>query len=229
MHTGRGTIRQIRLDILGQAQAWIDCDAALLPNPGQYLLGRSLEDKDAPLATCLFPTELPGTGFWTAAPLPSTWLPGTPLELRSVQGHGFSGFSGARRISLASISPDPARLLSLIHKAGRQDASLTLFADPPLPKLPSWLEIYPLASLPEMITWPDYLALDLPLDSLPQLRPLLGLRSDQPLPCPTQALIYTPMPCGGMAECAACAIPARRGWKLACTDGPVFDLNTIEF
>ena len=233
MHIGRGTIRQIRLDALGQTQAWIECESGLTPAPGQYLLGRSLADTDTPLATCLFPAELPGSGFWAAAPLPPTWLPRTELELRGVLGRGFSSFSGARRIALASLSPDPARLLPLIYEASHLGAAVTLFAEPPLPALPTWLEIYPLTSLPELIHWPDYLALDLPFESLVQLRALLGLRPDQILPCPTQALIWTPMPCGGLAECGACAVPAHRGWKrafsLACSDGPVFDLNTIDF
>jgi hypothetical protein len=233
MHIGRGTIRQIRLDALGQTQAWIECESRLTPAPGQYLLGRSLADIETPLATCLFPAELPGSGFWAAAPLPPTWLPGTELELRGVLGHGFSGFSGARRIALACISADPARLLPLVYEASRHGASLTLFANPPLPALPARLEIYPLASLPELINWADYLALDLPLESLPLLRTNLGLLPEQLLPCPAQALIWTPMPCGGLAECGACAVPARRGGKqafsLACSDGPVFNLNTIDF
>jgi NAD(P)H-flavin reductase len=32
------------------------------------------------------------------------------------------------------------------------------------------------------------------------------------------------MPCGGVADCGACAVETRLGWKLACEDGPVFDL-----
>jgi hypothetical protein len=229
MHVARGVIREIRLDASMQTQAWIDCESRLTPAPGQYILGRAIADTDASLGTCLFPTQLPSSGFWAAAPLPLAWLPGTELELRGVLGHGFFGFSGARRISLASFSSDPARLLPLLHVDSLQSSAVTLFAEPPLPDLPSWLEIYPLASLPELIHWPDYLALDLPLDQLPQLRSRLGLRPDQFLPCPTQGLIYTPMPCVGLAECGACAVPTQRGWRLACVDGPVFDLSTIEF
>lgn len=229
MHIGRGTIRHIRLDALGQTQAWIDCESKLIPAPGQYLLGRSLSDTHSPLACCLFPAELASSGFWAASPLPYSWLPGIALELRGVLGHGFSGFSNARRIALASISKDSSRLLPIVHQASHHGAAVTLFADPPLPSLPTWLEIYPLTSLPELIHWPDYLALDLPLEELEQLRSHLGLRSDQVLPCPAQALVWTPMPCAGVAECGACAVPALRGWKLACLDGPVFDLNSIDF
>jgi dihydroorotate dehydrogenase electron transfer subunit len=42
-----------------------------------------------------------------------------------------------------------------------------------------------------------------------------------------KALVMTPIPCGGIAECGACAVPAHRGWKLACRDGPVFNLNEL--
>jgi hypothetical protein len=229
MHTVQGRVRQIRLDSLGQPQAWVECPGGLVPEAGQYVMARSLEDLEAPLAACLFPTELPDTGFWAAAPIPTGWLPGVELELRGLLGHGFYGYSGARRIALASLSPHPARLLPLVAQASRQGAAVTLFADPPLPVLPSWLEIYPLASLPELLQWPDFLALDLPLESLPLLRETLGVQPEQFLPCEVQALIFTPMPCGGLAECGACAVPARRGYKLACSEGPVFDLNSLEW
>jgi NAD(P)H-flavin reductase len=32
-----------------------------------------------------------------------------------------------------------------------------------------------------------------------------------------------------MAECGACAVPSRHGYKLACSDGPVFPLHTLEW
>jgi dihydroorotate dehydrogenase electron transfer subunit len=38
-----------------------------------------------------------------------------------------------------------------------------------------------------------------------------------------QALVAPPMACG-VGACQGCAVPVARGTKLACTDGPVFDL-----
>jgi hypothetical protein len=35
------------------------------------------------------------------------------------------------------------------------------------------------------------------------------------------------MPCGGLAECGVCALPAHRGWKLLCKDGPVLELGEL--
>ena len=110
-----------------------------------------------------------------------------------------------------------------------RDCAVTLYTDAHLSALPSTLEIYPLSSLREALTWPDLLALDLPLERLPALRDLLGLQPGDLLPCPAQALIWTPMPCAGLAECGACAVPSRRGYKLACEDGPVFPLNHLEW
>lgn len=229
MNVARGRLNQIRLDVLGEAEALIECPSRLIPKAGQYLMARSIEDQLAPLSTPLFPTELTDTGFWAAAPLPASWLPGTKLELRGVLGNGFSGYSSARRISVVNICKNPARLLPLILQANQNGAAITLFAEPPLPSLPAWLEINHLSALPELIHWSDFLALDLRLEDLPTLRGRLGLNAAQPLPCQGQALLYTPMPCAGLAECGVCAVPMRRGWKLACSDGPVFNLHSLEW
>jgi hypothetical protein len=32
-----------------------------------------------------------------------------------------------------------------------------------------------------------------------------------------------------MADCGVCGVKGRRGWRLACKDGPVFDLNDLEW
>ena len=44
----------------------------------------------------------------------------------------------------------------------------------PLPSLPASVEIHPLNSLPEVLAWADFLALDLPLHALADLRMVLG-------------------------------------------------------
>ncbi len=106
---------------------------------------------------------------------------------------------------------------------------MTLFTDLTLPRLPAAVEVSPLASLKEAMDWPDFMALDVPLTRLAELRDVLGLSNGDGLPCPAQVLVTTPMPCAGMAQCGACAVPARRGWKLACEDGPVFDLNILKW
>jgi dihydroorotate dehydrogenase electron transfer subunit len=110
-----------------------------------------------------------------------------------------------------------------------QNAAAAIFADCPLPPLSFSLEVHPLSALPDSLSWADYLACDLPLAALPGLRQQLGLPLHNGLPCAGEALLTTCMPCGGQGECGACAVMGRRGYKLVCKDGPVLDLEGIEW
>ena len=227
VHTARVT--EIQLDAAGLA-AWIECPPAAIPRPGQYVLAHDPEDRSAPLATPLFPAALSAGGFLAGPPVPPLWTPGTGLLLRGPLGRGFTLPMNYRRIALVALGDTAARLAPLIPVALGQEAALALFSDAPLPAwLPSAVEAYPLSALPELLTWADFIAIDLPLATLPDLRLRLGLGSsadhNPPLHCPAQALVLAPMPCGGLGECGVCAVPAHRGWKLSCLDGPVFDLH----
>jgi NAD(P)H-flavin reductase len=42
-----------------------------------------------------------------------------------------------------------------------------------------------------------------------------------------QVLVRTSIPCGGIADCGVCAVMTKSNWKLACKDGPVFDLKEL--
>lgn len=218
---------EIRATPGGLAAARVRCSAGAIPAAGQYLLAWSPEDEDAPLAAPLFIEEIVQDGFLAAPPIPQTWQPGSRLALRGPLGHGFSLPAGARRVALAAFGETIARLLPLLSQALKSGAAVTLFTDCPLPVLPAALEISPLRELPGGLPWADFLALDLPIRALPDLTAALGLRPGAGLPCPAQALLLGSMPCAGMAECGACAVPSGRGWKLACKDGPVFDWNVL--
>lgn len=213
----------------GAVGAWVECPRRWAPAPGQYLAAASFENRSDPLAHPLFPTAYSEQGFLAGPPFPPDWLPGTRLQLSGPLGRGFHVPVRPARLALAAFGSDLARLLPLAEQALRQEAAVAVFSDAPLPGLPLSIEAYPLASLPEALTWAVFLALDLPLESLPGLRTRLALAPGERLPCAAEALIFTPMPCRGLAECGACAVPARRGWKLACKDGPVFDLADLEW
>ncbi len=230
VHIARVT--EIQLDAGGPA-AWIECPPAAIPRPGQYVLAQDPEDQQAPLATPLFPAAISPGGFLAAPPIPPLWTPGTELLLRGPLGRGFTLPITCRRIALVALGDTAARLAPLIPAALEQDAAVALFSDAPLPSLPSAVEAYPLSALSELLSWADFIAVDLPLAALPDLRMRLasgsdgGAEPDSHLHCPAQALVLAPMPCGGLGECGVCAVPAHRGWKLACIDGPVFNLDEI--
>jgi hypothetical protein len=183
----------------------------------------------------LFPGELTEDGF-LAAGIPVAWEPGTSLELRGPLGHGFELPAAARRLALGAIDGSLDRLMPLIRLGLEREMAVTLYIDHgPIilgdfaSYLSSAVEIHPLASLPEALSWADLLALDLERQDIHRLRLLLGGDGEGRLPCPAQALIRTPLTCGGIADCGVCAVPGRRRWKPVCTDGPVFALNELDW
>ena len=229
MGVHQGKVVETRIDGAGRSQVWIACPSAVVPTPGQYVLALSENDPEAILPMPLFFQESAEGGFLACPPVPAVWGPGTSLNLRGPLGRGFRLPPTANRIGLATLGDSPARLLPLLYQALRRDAAVTLFGGHPLPALPVSVEAYPLEALPEAVDWADYLAIDLPLPELARLRLQLGLQGFERLTCPTQVLIETLMPCSGMADCGACAVPGRQGWLLACKDGPVFDLDKLDW
>ena len=233
MHTATGCIEEIYLD--GRRAARISCPPALVPAPGQYLLATASSDPDAPLAQPLFSAGACPGGFYAAPALPVNWLPGAGLNLRGPFGRAFSLPAAARRVALAGLEGSCARVLALLEPALAQKASVVLLTGQPPSGLPAALEILPLVALAETAPWADYLAIELRREHLPELFNLLNPqpsggyvrgKSIPPRSGFTQALIETALPCGGLAECGACAVslPPRAEIKLACKDGPVFDL-----
>lgn len=212
----------------------------LVPAAGQYCLAEDPADPNQPLGVPLFlagasqPDET-GAVRWQALPAQAGFAPalGAQLWLRGPLGHGFQLPLDARRVALASTAPAPLTLLPLLHLALAQDAAVALFLTASglaaLQPLPLAVESYPLAALADNLDWADLLLGEFNAADLPRLRTLLRLRAESFLPFPAQVLIHTPLPCGGLADCGVCAVPARRGVKLACSAGPVFDLRSLDW
>jgi len=220
MRNAPGKLAQIFLgpDAAGQ----ITCPPALIPAPGQYLLATCDSDLAAPLPVPIFLAAPAAGGFIIAPPLPDSWVPGASLNLRGPLGKGFSLPRTARSVTLVALGRSAARLLPLVALALAQDASVLILCEYIPGSLPHEVEILPLSGLPDAAAWADFMALDLPRQSLEDIGGLPGLRGLH-----AQALVETPLPCGGMADCGACAVHLRHGFLLACKDGPVVDLRKL--
>ena len=230
MATAIGAITELRLETPGdkpQISGKITCPPGLRPAPGQYLVASSASLSD-PLPVALFPSGLEGDELVIAPPIPPHWVTGSQLALRGPLGRGFHPPSTARRFALAALDDSPARLMPLAFQALAQRASVALYTRAIPAHLPPEVEILPPDMLPEAPAWADFLAIDAPIRELSNLRRMLGLGLYAHPACPVQVLVFTPMPCGDMAECGVCSVPTREGWRLACSDGPVFDWNSLE-
>lgn len=225
MRVYEGVVREIQWQGGLERSAWIECSRTAIPAAGRYVMAWAPEDVDAPLATPLFAAKIEAKGFLAAGPVPASWEPGSRLQLRGPLGRGFSPPGNLRRLALASLGEDMRRLQPLLLEALAQGTAVALFSDTIPPGLPAAVEANPLEMLREGLTWADYLALDMPARAIPDLAGLLGVSpTARALPCPAQALVCMAMPCGGLADCGACGVETRGGWKLACSDGPVFNV-----
>jgi hypothetical protein len=224
-----GRVSEIRIAPGGYLEIFITCPESCIPSAGQYLLAVEKDDSLAVLATPIFLSEPSEMGFWGAAPFNKAWQPGARLDLLGPFGHGFDLPKAIQRLGLVALGDTVAHLLPLVGLTANSNTAITLFTNLPLVKLPAAVEVYPLSSLREALDWPDFMALDLPLEGMNSLREVFGHSRSGKIPCPAQALVIAPMPCVGLARCGACAIRAHRGWKLVCEDGPVFDLNKLDW
>ena len=234
MKQGTGELIELYLEN-GLTGGRLLCPQSLMPAPGQYLLAHD-PASDSSLPAPVFSAGSISGGFLVAPPIPETWRPGTSLSLRGPLGNGFFLPASARRVALVSLGETSARLKPLLAASLEQEASVVLVSDLDLTDLPPEVEIQPLSSLAEIAQWADYVALDVPRKFLLGLREKLGfsgharVRFARPGPRraeEAQILVVTPVSCGGMGACGVCSVIVRRGWKMACKDGPVFDLNEL--
>lgn len=224
MHTAKGQVVELTLEN-GLRHARISCPTNLIPSPGQYLLAS--DASDSPLPVPIFYTDSAPKGFIAAAPVPDSWNPGHEIYLRGTLGRGFTLPLSAQKVGLVAFDDAPSRLRGLIALALRREAAVVLVSDIAVDTLPDDVEVQPMSALIEILEWADYLAFDAARENLPGLREHLGTMKQAWAWKEAQVLIRTPMPCGGVADCGICAVTLKPGWKMACKEGPVFDLDEI--
>jgi hypothetical protein len=226
MATADGFLIEVRGEP-GGTGGLLACPLSIQPKPGQYMLASSALQTE-PLPVPLFPASMPGAELSLAPPIPDSWLPGARLSLRGPLGRGFDLPRGVEKLALAAFRTPPALLFPLARLALDRGAAVAFYSDQPPAGLPLEVEILPLDMLADALAWADAIAAALHIAALAPFRRACGLAVHQRFRPHAQALLLAPMPCGGAAECGLCAVPTAHAIKLACKDGPVFDLNLLE-
>lgn len=225
-----GELLELLLESNQNAAARLALPHAALPAPGQYLQAHHPDNPQEILPASLFPAAAPHTNnnkaiLPIAGPLPAHWVPGITLHLRGPLGKGFTLPKRLRRLALAALGASPSRLLPLVNLALKASCEISLICDSPIGDLPLEVEQQPLGALAETLSWAGFLAIDLPLEMVRSLPTLFDNASV--LKPRGQVLVHAPMPCGGLAQCGVCAFATSKGERLACEDGPVFDLAAL--
>jgi len=199
--------------------------------PGQYIqISEDTEDALLPRSLMLCRTDAESTLF--CGEMNPAWRPGDRLRLRGPLGNGFHLPAAARRVVLAAHADSSLNpLLALADQALAAGAEVAVLSDQPLEDLPAAIEVLPKEELPEALNWADFCAFVCAYDDLPrfarQIRNSSSINVTDRV-C-TQVLVVTDMICAEGVTCGICALPTRKGWRLACKDGPVFDFRDLEF
>lgn len=226
----KGHLTEVLLEAYQNATARLTCPPEAAPKPGQYLLAFDPSNEMEVVPTALFaagevePAAAGSTSLPILAALPAGWQPGVELSLRGPLGRGFELPRRAQRVALAGLADNPGRLLPLVGLALRQGADVVMCCQRQPKGLPLAVEVRGLDSLPEALRWADYVAVDVPIEGIEILS---GHLSRIPRVVLGQALVFTPMPCGGLAQCGVCTLAKRSGGWLLCEDGPVMELNQL--
>lgn len=223
-------INELQTDRIGQSALLLECTADRLPAPGQYLHALPA-DPGMPLPSVLFPSRIlqPGpddsSARFLAAPHPAfPCQPGMPLTLRGPLGNGFTLPPLVKRLALIAYHAPISPLLPLMDRVLAKGGEVSISCDECPDGLPEAVEISPFDDLRAIFSWADFAAITTSMEQQAEMdQHMIGkMRS-----IPAQVLVRSPMPCGGLADCGLCAVPAKRGYKLACKDGPVFDWHEI--
>lgn len=220
--------------------------------PGQFFLAHA---EGCYLRRPIFPQPLPHEQF-SLLLRPATdpgqaWLsarqPGNSLDLIGPLGNGFALSPTTRNLLLVSDSQRLSPLLGLMHNALTAGVAVTLLLGGrnaasiyPAAHLPAAVELHVATSdgslgqrgglealLPELFGWADAVA----TVGSPGLYRALQRHTRQVRFGASSGFLFglaapTLLPCG-VGACFGCALPTTSGPRLACIDGPVFDLMAL--
>jgi dihydroorotate dehydrogenase electron transfer subunit len=178
--------------------------------------------------------------------------PRARVDLIGPLGQGFEVPTAARRLLLVADAAYLPVLLPLARQkpsetrfSGKNLASSSvalLLSAPtaaelyPIQLLPTALEVHAVTTdgsaghggsaldlFPDLVRWADCVCIAGEPETYPALANIIREVRVGPGPHFAQALVVPPMACG-VGACQGCAVPVAHGTRLACTDGPVFDL-----
>ena len=176
----------------------------------------------------------------------SDLLPGAQVSVVGPLGNGYRVPAATRRLLLAADATHIPTLLPLVTPCGAEEPAVTLLlaADTaaqlyPLRLLPPAVEVYVSTAdgsagrqgglacgFAGFVEWADHVCIAANAMSYPRLAQVVSERRLEPPAVFAEALVSPPMACG-VGACQGCAVATTRGVQLACTHGPVFDLQDL--
>ena len=195
-----------------------------LPEPGEYFLA-FVPGSSQGLPIALFPYEMDTDSLALRGNFPVEWQPGTSINIQGPLGNGFHPPSIAGKIALLALDASLSdRLYALMLQSLSRGLAVAWVADSIPQQFPPQVELLASSDLVEAVNWSDYSAAAVTLPGLGSIINRFNHHAD--LKKKVEVLIDVPLICGS-ARCGVCAVETKKGWKLACKDGPVFNLEEV--
>jgi dihydroorotate dehydrogenase electron transfer subunit len=195
-----------------------------IPAPGEYFLAFATGSSQV-LPAVLFPYEMDSDTLTLSGFFPGEWQPGTSINIQGPLGKGFHLPSSAGKIALLATDTTLSdRLYALMLQSLSRGVAVVWVADTLPEQFPPQVELLESSDLIDAVNWSDYTAAVTSLVGLGALLHAFDRHTE--LKKKVDVLIDTPMVCGN-ARCRVCAVETKKGWKLACKDGPVFNLEEV--
>jgi len=219
--------------------------------PGRFVLADLGGYLRTPLFPAFLDTFGSDTAAFDVLVLPGHPLailqPDDNVSLIGPLGHGFNPPTTAQRLLLVASSAHLGTLLPLTTQRPENSKSpglsiALLLSAPtaadlyPVQLLPPTLEVHVVTAdgsgghrgstldiFPDLAHWADCICIAEDPAIYPRMAELVREVHVAPGRGFAQALVTPPMACG-VGACQGCAVPVAHGTRLACTDGPVFDL-----
>ncbi len=216
-------IYEIAATLNGRAIS-INNQLSRLPDPGEYFLAFAPGTSQV-LPAALYPYEMDSERLTLCGNFPAEWQPGTSINIQGPLGNGFHPPALAGKITLIAVDTSLSdRLYALMLQSLSRGLAVAWVADAIPEQFPPQVELLASSDLLDAVTWSDYAAAAVTLNGLGSLINKFHRHPD--LKKKVEVLIDSPMVCGN-ARCGVCAVETKKGWKLACKDGPVFNLEEV--
>lgn len=194
------------------------------PIPGEYFLAFAPGSSQV-LPAVLSPYEINSDTLTLCGSFPGEWQPGTSINIQGPLGNGFHLPTGAGKIALLATDATLSdRLYALLLHSLSRGIAVAWVADTLPEQFPPQVELLESSDLIDAVNWSDYTAAVTSLVGLGALLHTFDRHTE--LKKKVDVIIDTPMVCGN-ALCGVCAVETKKGWKLACKDGPVFNLEEV--
>lgn len=173
----------------------------------------------------------------------STQRQGIHLDILGPLGHGWNVARSVRTVALVGTAAQSAPLVALAHQSVAAGLAVSVglgtdeSAAPPAFLLPAAAE-YNIAQSPnaalaavsllddQLLRWADLVAVSLPSAHLPAVAQRIRAVRLQWNAAFAQAAVLPPLACC-IGVCGVCVVETHRERRLACVDGPIFDLREL--